>query len=131
MAIPFEAGSRVQSVDAISGALMLMPQDMFDVLGGFDEGYWLHAEDLDLCRRVRDAGRGVIVANDVRVVHVRGVSSRSRPVLVEWHKHRGMWRYFRKFEGKASGAGRHALALFAIWSHFLLAAPRAWAQRQR
>jgi GT2 family glycosyltransferase len=116
----------LQTVDAVSGALMLMSSSLFDALGGFDEAYWLHAEDLDLCRRVRDAGRSVVVANDVRVVHVRGVSSRSRPWRVEWHKHRGMWRYFRKFEGRGAGAGKSALAFAAIWSHFLVAAPRAW-----
>ena len=36
-------------------------------------------------------------------VHVRGVSSRSRPLFVEWHKHRGLWRYFRKFEAPQRG----------------------------
>ena len=46
----------VESVDAVSGALMLVPRPVFDAIGGFDEGYFLHAEDLDLCRRVRDAG---------------------------------------------------------------------------
>ena len=45
----------------------------------------------------------VAVANDVRVLHVRGVSSRSRPLFVEWHKHRGLWRYFRKFEAPRRG----------------------------
>ena len=94
----------LQRVDAVSGALMLMPRALFDAVDGFDEGYRLHAEDLDLCRRAREAGAVVAVANDVRVVHVRGVSSRSRPVFVEWHKHRGLWRYFRKFEAPRRGA---------------------------
>ena len=67
----------VQPVDAVSGALMLMPLGLFVRLDGFDEGYRLHAEDLDLCRRVREAGYEVVVANDLRVTHVRGVSSRS------------------------------------------------------
>ena len=56
------------------------PRDLFDHLGGFDEAYRLHAEDLDLCRRVREAGGVVAIANDLRVTHVRGVSSRSRPL---------------------------------------------------
>ena len=50
------------------------------------------------------------VANAVRVVHVRGVSSRARPLFVEWHKHRGLWRYFRKFEAPRRGLfGRMAI----------------------
>src|SRR3546814_18218189 len=87
----------LQRVEAVSGALMLLPRALFDRIGGFDEGYRLHVEDLDLCRRAREARAAVAVANHVRVVHVRGVSSRSRPGFSAWHKHRGMWRYFRQF----------------------------------
>ncbi len=121
----------LQGVDAVSGALMLMPAALFRRLGGFDTGYRLHAEDLDLCRRVRDAGLRVAVANAVRVVHVRGVSSRARPVWVEWQKHRGLWRYFRRYEAAHLPAWRRPLLWCALWAHWLLAAPRAWWRARR
>ena len=114
----------LQPVDAVSGALMLMPRELFGRVGGFDESYRLHAEDLDLCRRVRDAGAIVAVANDTTVLHVRGVSSRSRPVFVEWHKHRGLWRYFRKFEAARHNPLTRATVFLAIWLHFAPAALR-------
>jgi GT2 family glycosyltransferase len=116
----------VQLVDAVSGALMLMPRTLYSRIGGFDEGYRLHAEDLDLCRRAREAGGTVAVANDVRVVHVRGVSSRSRPLFVEWHKHRGLWRYFIKFESPRRGVLVHGAVRLAIAARFAVAALRAW-----
>lgn len=100
-----------QSVPAVSGALMFVRRALFERIHGFDQDYRLHAEDLDLCRRIREAGGAVAVANDVRVVHVRGVSSRSRPLFVEWHKHRGLWRYFRKFEAQRHGWAMRA----AVW----------------
>ncbi len=128
VAVPIDAGVALQPVDAVSGALMMLRRPTFVSLGGFDEDYRLHAEDLDLCRRVRAAGEAVRVANDVRVVHLRGVSSRTRPVFVEWHKHRGMWRYFSKFEGPGVSLPRRLLAFAAIWAHFVMAAPRAWLQ---
>lgn len=115
----------LQRVEAVSGALMLMPRALFDRLGGFDEGYRLHAEDLDLCRRARESGALVAVANHVRVVHVRGVSSRSRPLFVEWHKHRGLWRYYRKFEAPSRSATTTAAVFTAIWLRFPLAYLRA------
>lgn len=108
----------LQFVEAVSGALMLLPRALFDRIGGFDEGYRLHVEDLDLCRRAREAGARVAVANDVRVVHVRGVSSRSRPGFSEWHKHRGLWRYFRKFEARRRGIALQVGAWLAIWVHW-------------
>ncbi|MGH8083278.1 MAG: glycosyltransferase family 2 protein, partial [Lysobacter sp.] len=104
MTVAPDDAQALQVVEATSGALMLMPRPLFARIGGFDEAYRLHAEDLDLCRRVREAGGTVAVANGVRVVHVRGVSSRSRPFFVEWNKHRGLWRYFRKFEAPRRGA---------------------------
>ncbi len=122
-------GEALQQVEAVSGALMLTPRALFQRIGGFDEGYRLHAEDLDLCRRARQAGAFIGVANAVRVLHVRGVSSRSRPVFVEWHKHRGLWRYFRKFEAPRRGLGVQAGVFAAIWLRFPLALARAWARR--
>ena len=116
----------VQPVEAISGALMLMPRALFVRIGGFDEGYRLHAEDLDLCRRARAAGATIAVANHVRVLHVRGVSSRARPWFVEWHKHRGLWRYFSKFEAPRRGALTRAGVFAAIWLRFPFAVLRAW-----
>ncbi|HZH44605.1 MAG TPA: glycosyltransferase family 2 protein [Lysobacter sp.] len=125
LAVPRDGAQPVQPVEAVSGALMLLPHALFLRVDGFDAGYRLHAEDLDLCRRVREAGATVACANDVRVVHVRGVSSRSRPLFVEWHKHRGLWRYFRKFEGPRRGALVRAAVFAAIWLRFPFAALRA------
>jgi len=125
LGVPVDASVVLQPVQAISGALMLMPRHLFARLGGFDAGYRLHAEDLDLCRRARDAGAFVAVANDVRVVHVRGVSSRSRPLFVEWHKHRGLARYFRRFEAPRRRALVCAAVYAMIWARFPVAALRA------
>ncbi len=120
LGVPVDDSVRLQPVDAVSGALMLLPRGLFDRLQGLDEGYRLHAEDMDLCRRARQAGAVVAVANDIRVVHIRGVSSRARPVFVEWHKHRGLWRYFKKFEAGQRGRFTRAGVFAIIWAHFLL-----------
>ena len=125
LGLDVEASNSLQVVDAVSGALMLLPRNLFAHIGGFDEGYRLHAEDLDLCRRAREAGATVACANNVQVVHVRGVSSRSRPVFVEWHKHRGLWRYFTKFEAPRRGPFARAAVFAMIWARFPLAVLRA------
>lgn len=129
LAVAIDGTLPLQPVEAVSGALMLLPRALFQRVGGFDEGYRLHAEDLDLCRRVRAAGGAVAVANAVRVLHVRGVSSRSRPVFVEWHKHRGLWRYFSRFEAPQRGALVRAAVFLAIWLRFPLSVLRAALKR--
>ena len=121
--VPVAEALALQPVEALSGALMLMPRALFDRIGGFDTGYRLHAEDLDLCRRARMAGATVAVANDVRVLHLRGVSSRSRPFFVEWHKHRGLWRYFRRFEAPRRGPAVRLAVWLAIWTRWLARQP--------
>ncbi len=115
--------SSVEIVDAVSGALMMIPRALFQRIGGFDEGYFLHCEDLDLCKRARDTGAVVACANDVRVVHVKGTSSRARPVFVARHKHRGMWRWFVKFDPAARNPLLRAFVWCALWAHFAVMVP--------
>lgn len=112
--------------EAVSGALMLLPRPVFEQLGGFDEAYFLHCEDLDLCRRVRDAGYRVMLAGDVRVLHGKGSSSAHRPVFVSRHKHRGMWRWFRKFDPAARNPLLAAVVWLGIWVHFVVQIPGQW-----
>ncbi|MEO6799508.1 MAG: glycosyltransferase family 2 protein [Rhodanobacter sp.] len=110
-------------VEAISGALMLLTREMFERLGGFDERYFLHCEDLDLCRRVRDNGYQVLLAGDVRVAHGKGSSSRHRPVFVSRHKHRGMWRWFRLHDPASRNPLIAGLVWLGIWVHFVAQIP--------
>ena len=115
-------------VEAISGALMLVRRAVLDAIGGWDEGYFLHVEDLDLCMRVRQAGYRILFVPDVRVAHVKGASS-GRRVFVEWHKHRGMLRYYRKFLAAAHSPPVSAIVTAGVWIRFaglasLLAARR-------
>ena len=117
--------------EAVSGALMLLPRHLFERLGGFDEGYFLHCEDLDLCRRVRDAGWRVLLAGDVHVEHGKGGSSRHRPVFVSRHKHRGMWRWFRKFDPSARNPLVAAAVWLGIWAHFMLKIPGQLVRRAK
>jgi GT2 family glycosyltransferase len=111
-------------VDATSGALMLLPRAVFARAGGFDAGYRLHAEDLDLCRSVRALGLRVVVVERARVVHLKGTSSRRRPLFVAFHKHRGMVRYWRRW-GAGGGAAGTAAAVALAWLRFAALAP--WA----
>jgi N-acetylglucosaminyl-diphospho-decaprenol L-rhamnosyltransferase len=113
----------VVEAEAVSGAVMLMPRRVFEWLNGFDEAYFLHCEDLDLCRRVRDAGWRVLLAGDVHVLHGKGGSSRHRPVFVSYYKHRGMWRWFRKFDPAAQRPLIAGTVWLGLWTHFLLQIP--------
>lgn len=127
-----QARATDRAVEAISGALMFLPRAAFAAVGGFDEGYFLHCEDLDLCRRLRDAGHAVRYAGSISVVHGKGGSSRHRPVFVAWHKHRGMWRWFRRFDPAARNPVLAVLVFAGLWTRFALLVPSLlWRKRRR
>ena len=79
----------------VSGACFAIRRDDFAAIGGFDEGYFLHVEDIDLCWRIRQAGGQVVFQPEAEVVHV-GHTSRANPLRVEYAKGCGLARFFRK-----------------------------------
>lgn len=121
---PARSDSAIEFVEAVSGACMMLPRAAFEHVGGFDEGYFLHVEDIDLCRRVRDAGSRVAYASRLHVTHAQGTSSRSRPVFVARAKHRGMWRYFTKFDPAARNVVLRAIVWCGVWTHFAVQSAR-------
>lgn len=84
-------------VEAISGALMLVRREAIESVGNWDEGYFLHCEDLDWCMRFRQEDWQVLFVPDAPVMHYRGTCSQARPFFVAWHKHKGMLRFYKKF----------------------------------
>ncbi|MFZ5790769.1 MAG: glycosyltransferase family 2 protein [Pseudomonadota bacterium] len=106
-------------VPTVSGACFLVPAADFRALGGFDEGYFLHVEDIDLCRRLRQAGGTVWFLPDVAVEH-EGGSSDAPSFLVERHKLKSFARFFRRhYRGRLDAW----LALALITLRFRLRTP--------
>lgn len=105
-------------VEAISGACMLVRCEAMRDVGHWDEGYFLHCEDLDLSMTLRRKGWKIMFVPDVRIVHDQGACSRSRPIFVEWHKHRGMMRFYRKFFRHQYPGPLMWLVALGIWLRF-------------
>ena len=87
----------IEYVEAVSGAFMMIRRETLDDIGLLDEGYFMHCEDLDWCKRAQDAGWKTAFIPTSSVVHAKGVSSASRPIRVLWTLHKGMNRFFDKF----------------------------------
>ena len=83
------AGQRADGgVDWVSGSFFVIRRSAFEELGGFDEAYFMFAEDMDLCWRAHERGFGVGVAPAAVVTHVEGVSRAAHPyrMMVEHHR---------------------------------------------
>jgi GT2 family glycosyltransferase len=109
-------------VEAISGSFMLVRRDALDEIGPLDEGYFLHCEDLDWFARFARSHWKIYFVPDVEVTHHQGTCSKGRPVRVEWHKHRGMVRFFRKFQAGEYPLPFRLLVIGGIWAHFAVLA---------
>jgi GT2 family glycosyltransferase len=92
-----------REVEAILGACMLIPAEVFKTVGGFDESFFLYCEELDLCLRMRDSGLQIWYLHTARILHkerqstIKHFGSTNRIVLENM---RSQYHYFRKHEGK-------------------------------
>jgi hypothetical protein len=96
----------------------MLYREAIESVGLWDEGYFLHCEDLDWCIRFRQSGWKILFVPDAPVVHHKGTCSRSRPIFVEWHKHKGMMRFYRKFFGKEYSSAFMWLVALGVWLRF-------------
>lgn len=116
-------------VEAISGACMLVRREAIQDIGLLDEEYFMHCEDLDWCVRFRRGEWKILFVPDARMLHHKGVCSRARPIFVEWHKHRGMTRFYRKlFRHQYPGVLMWLVAV-GVWLRFLMVASYYTARR--
>ncbi len=71
-------GAQAKEVEAVSGACMMLRADTFRKLGGFDCRYFMYAEDMDLCCKIRRSGLKIYHATQAQVIHHGGCSSRTQ-----------------------------------------------------
>jgi len=67
--------SKIQQVDAIEGAFMLIPKKIGEELNWFDEDYFFYGEDLQLCYDINNLGYKIYYLPDVSITHYEGASS--------------------------------------------------------
>ncbi|PYQ20538.1 MAG: glycosyltransferase family 2 protein [Acidobacteria bacterium] len=105
-----EAEAAVEREPAwLSAACLLARREALDAVGGFDEGFFLYEEDVDLCIRLRQAGWGVLFTPSARVIHHLGRSMQSDRPRARLEYQRSHLRYYGKHNGPALTA---ALRLF-------------------
>jgi len=84
-------------VPVVSGALMVTRADAFWQIGGFDEAYFLHVEDIDLCDRYRLGGGKVMFHPSARATHIGGTSQ-----TAAWHLETAKLRSFLYYFWKSA-----------------------------
>lgn len=86
-------------VDWVQGSALMARREVYAQIGGLDEGYVMYSEEMDWCKRARDAGWNATYLGTAQIIHHGGKSSEQ----IGAHKH--IWfqeskvRYFRKHHG--------------------------------
>ncbi len=103
------------SVDWIPGAFVFIPAKVFLQLNGFDQRFFMYYEEVDLCRRMQQAGYRIYYWPELKAMHIGGESaktvikarvSKSGSQLESWRMRSGLL-YYRKHHGAGGAAGLH------------------------
>jgi len=95
----FDSNSKPFSPDWVGGMFMLLRTETFRELGGFDEGFFLYYEDVDLCARLRKLGKDIYLIPKAEAIHDARRTSRRSLRFLRWHI-KSMSRYFIKHFGR-------------------------------
>lgn len=85
-----------RDLPVVTGASLLVRRTLWDALGGFDEGYWMYVEDVDLCIRAWHAGFRVRYCADSVLIHHESQSSPDRDWCIahltqSWKRFHARW----------------------------------------
>jgi GT2 family glycosyltransferase len=67
-------------VDWVSGAALIMPRLLFSEVDGFDEGFFMYFEDMDLCSKIKSHGQKIIMDPQFKILHLEGQSYDNKKV---------------------------------------------------
>lgn len=97
--ISFDSKADVVFPAWVAGMCLLFDTQAYRTLGGFDEGYFLYYEDVDICARIWKEGLRLVACPNIKVTHDAQRASRRNSQHMRWHA-LSMARYFMKFTGR-------------------------------
>ncbi len=86
-------------VDWVQGSALMARRAVYDQIGGLDEGFIMFSEELDWCRRAKDAGWRVVYLGSARIIHHGGGSTGQVVARRHIHFQQSKLRYYRKYHG--------------------------------
>jgi N-acetylglucosaminyl-diphospho-decaprenol L-rhamnosyltransferase len=103
-------GELPYAIDYALGAALMIRRSAFEQVGGFDESYFMYSEEVDLQRRLADAGWTRLLAPAARIIHLGGQSTSQRPADME----AALWQCRARYLQRWSSPGQHRLEKLAV-----------------
>lgn len=114
------ADDEIADVDWVMGAALMVRRDVVEQVGLMDEDYFMYSEELDWCRRIKDAGWRVVYFPRAEIVHYEGKSSEQAVTERHINFQRAKLRYFRKYHGWLVCSALRAYLLLSYATQLLL-----------
>ncbi len=117
----YRSEDSVGEVECLTGAFMLIPKKIIDEVGLLDEEYFMYAEDIDWCYRIKQAGYKIIYYPRATITHLKGGSSKKRRPKLIYHFYATMWLFYKKHYYKEYPIWINVLVFIGIIIRYLLA----------
>ncbi len=108
------APHETMEVDWVQGSAMMARREVYEQIGGLDEGYIMYSEELDWCKRAKNAGWRVVFLGEAKIIHYGGKSSEQAVARSHILFQQSKLRYFRKYHGWLTA---QALRLFLLLNY--------------
>lgn len=110
------ADSDIFDVGWMQGSALMFRRDVYDQIGGLDEGFVMYSEEMDWCKRVFDARWRLVYVGAAQITHHGGKSTDQVVARRHIHFQQSKIRYFTKHHGKTAGAVlRGYLLTLYVW----------------
>lgn len=117
-----------RDVDVVTGMFMLIPRAVLDVVGVLDEGFFIFAEEADLCRRIRAAGWRCVFAPEARILHLDGGGKSTVQVKPAMHVQlqKSLIYYNAKHGGVSGRILARAIYSVSAFARWIVFTPIGW-----
>lgn len=126
-----------REIDWQSGCCIMVRTKLFRELSGFDDRFFYHYEEVDLCLRIHQAGFKILFSPDIGITHLGGQSVGRSPTRFQIETYRSRYRYFYKHFGAFSTRCTRWVLLFEFYRQYwgsgiknLLRLPRSSPERR-
>ncbi len=118
-----ESGSPVEGPAGwLSGSLMLLRRQAWEQVGGFDPKFFMYCEDMDLCRRLAEAGWQNVYVPSAVITHVGGHATRGASAAMLKEHHKALYVYLSEHYRGAAWAPLRMLLGAGLFLRYLVAA---------
>jgi len=91
--------NQLHEVDWLVGAALMARREVYEQIGGLDEGFFMYSEELDWCKRAKDAGWRIVYDPAAEIIHYEGKSSEQAVARRDIAFFSSRVRYTRKYHG--------------------------------